>query len=85
MFGVLYGLLGIVGFACGPGDITMMSAPMATEHLLRLIPGVLELGTQDHVIHVILGATFLFAGFFTEKTLTLADVAPPQKEEVKLR
>ncbi len=84
VFGAIYGLLGIAGFACGPGEMTMMGTPMATDHLLRLIPGVLELGTQDHVVHVILGATFLFAGFATEKTLTLADVAPAEKEESKI-
>jgi hypothetical protein len=52
-FGIFYLLLGVVGFLAGDGP----------ERMLSLIPGQLELGTVDHVIHVVLGAAFLVGGF----------------------
>ena len=53
VFGAVYLLLGVVGFLLGTGD----------DRLFTVIPGQLELGTMDHVIHVLLGAVFLVGGF----------------------
>jgi|SRR5215213_4938503 len=65
VFGAVYLLLAVAGFAFGtPGG-------QHNEVLLRLIPGTLELGTVDHVIHVLLGGIYLVGGF-----LTKADAAP---------
>lgn len=55
VFGAVYLLLGIAGFAAGDGDMRM----------LRVIPGQLELGTMDHIIHVLLGAIYLIGGLMT--------------------
>lgn len=54
-FGAVYLLLGLVGFFLGAG----------AERLLAVIPGQLELGTVDHVIHVVFGIVYLIGGFMT--------------------
>ena len=38
-------------------------------HLWKLIPGTLEFGTMDHVIHIALGVIFLIAGLMTAARL----------------
>jgi hypothetical protein len=53
VFGAVYLLLGVAGFLFGDG----------ADRMLSVIPGQLELGTMDHVIHVLLGAAFLVGGF----------------------
>jgi hypothetical protein len=53
VFGIVYLLLGIVGFLLGSGD----------DKLWALLPGQLEFGTMDHVVHILLGALFLVGGF----------------------
>jgi hypothetical protein len=73
VFGVVYLLLGIAGFALGT-DAVPTIAGMASmgkdSHLLKVIPGTLELGTMDHIVHLLLGILFLIGGL-----LTKADVA----------
>jgi hypothetical protein len=54
-FGAVYLLLGIAGFALGTG----------ADRMLAVIPGQLELGTMDHIIHVVLGVVYLAGGFMT--------------------
>jgi hypothetical protein len=56
VFGAVYLLLGVAGFVAGKGDMRM----------LTVIPGQLELGTVDHVIHVVFGALFLVGGLTTK-------------------
>jgi hypothetical protein len=53
VFGVVYLLLGVVGFALGSG----------ADRVFTVIPDQLVLGTMDHVIHILLGAVFLVGGF----------------------
>jgi Domain of unknown function (DUF4383) len=53
VFGAVYLLLGVVGFALGDG----------TDRMFEVIPGQLMLGTMDHVVHIALGAVFLIGGF----------------------
>lgn len=55
VFGAVYLLLGIVGFLLGTGD----------GKIFAVLPGTLELGTMDHIIHVALGIIFLAGGFMT--------------------
>jgi len=54
VFGVVYGLLGVVGYFVGSGP----------EHVLEL--PYLMLGTRDHIIHIVLGVIFLIGGFGTK-------------------
>jgi hypothetical protein len=61
VFGALYGLLGIAGFIAGAG--TPDVPPMITDqHVLRVIPNYLELGTADSAMHLLLGFIALIAG-----------------------
>ena len=54
-FGAVYLLLGVAGFVLGTG----------ADRMFAVIPGQLELGTVDHVIHVALGVVYLIGGFMT--------------------
>ena len=56
VFGAVYLLLGIVGFAMGTGD----------DRLFTVIPDQLVLGTMDHIIHIALGVVFLIGGLMTK-------------------
>ena len=58
VFGIVYLLLGVVGFLLGEGD----------NRMFAVIPGQLELGTMDHVVHILLGAVFLVGGFLGSGT-----------------
>lgn len=72
VFGIVYLLLGVVGFLLGgPGTPGGNMAGMGPDaRLFSLIPGQLEFGTMDHVVHILLGLVFLIGGFITK-----ADVA----------
>ena len=64
-FGAFYLALGLIGFAVGkPAEtaMTMGGKPHHNSHLWALIPGRLELGDNDHVIHIALGSVFIGAG-----------------------
>jgi hypothetical protein len=68
VFGLVYGLLGVAGFLLG-GDTqhTITGITHGTDsRLLAVIPGVLELGTMDHIIHLLLAAIYLIGGFATK-------------------
>ncbi|MEP7149278.1 MAG: DUF4383 domain-containing protein [Acidobacteriota bacterium] len=54
IFGTVYLLLGVVGFAMGSGDERMFD-----------LAGILHLGTVDHIIHVLLGSIFLVGALMT--------------------
>lgn len=73
IFGVVYLLLAVLGFVLGTAQVPTMTgmAQMGTDSKLwKVIPGQLELGMMDHVVHLLLGVLFLIGGF-----LTRADVA----------
>jgi hypothetical protein len=56
VFGLVYAGLGAVGFLAGDA---------ANDRLLTVIPGQLDLGARDHLIHVVLGAIYLIGGLAT--------------------
>jgi hypothetical protein len=64
IFGVIYGLLGIVGFALGTGPDRMFEALASLG---------LHLGTMDHVVHILLAIVFLAGGLVTRPDVTTAD------------
>lgn len=70
VFGAVYGLLGVLGIVAG--------APGAGHdaRLLVVVPGVLELGVIDHVIHVVLGLVYLVAGIATHTVPRHGHVPP---------
>ena len=55
IFGLVYLLLGIVGFLLGTGPDRLFD-----------VAGILHLGTMDHLIHIALGIIFLIGGFLTK-------------------
>lgn len=56
IFGLVYGLLGVVGYFVGTGP----------DHMLELPE--LMLGTRDHIIHIAIGALYLIGGFTTKSS-----------------
>lgn len=73
-FGALYLLLGVGGYWLGmTGTSTLPNALNEggyNEHMFRVIPGALELGTADHILHIILGAVFIVVALLTRANLT---------------
>lgn len=55
IFGVVYLLLGVAGFLLGTGDMRM----------IIIVSGRLELGTMDHIIHIVIGALYLIGALMT--------------------
>jgi hypothetical protein len=69
VFGVVYLLLGVVGFLIGkPGSASVGHGGL-DSHLFVVIPRQLELGTMDHTVHVLLGIVFLIGGLLTKADL----------------
>ena len=64
IFGIVYLLLGIVGFLMGSGPDRMFD-----------VAGILHLGTMDHIIHIALGIIFLIGGLTTKADYRDADRA----------
>ena len=54
VFGLIYGLLGVVGYLVGTGP----------EHMLDV--RYLMLGTRDHIIHIVIALLYLIGGFSTK-------------------
>ena len=67
-FGAVYLLLGVVGFVMGgPGASEMAGMMHQDSKLWKVLPGTLELGQMDHIVHVLLGVVFLAGGFLTKR------------------
>ena len=56
VFGAVYLLLGVAGFLLGSGE---------GEKLFKVIPGVLEFGQMDHIIHIVIGGLYLVGALMT--------------------
>ena len=69
-FGAVYLLLGVAGFVAG-GDAAPTVPGPHDARLLKVIPGAFEVGTADHIVHILLGAIYLIGGFMT-RTVTAA-------------
>lgn len=60
VFGFVYGLLGLAGFIFGQPALPAMMPEMGSDpKLLTVIPNVLELGRNDHTLHLVLGIVFM--------------------------
>jgi Domain of unknown function (DUF4383) len=70
VFGAVYLLLGVVGFLFNSGTSTGLPPNLVdggtNTHMLHVIPGNLELGMMDHVVHILLGLIFLVGAFLTK-------------------
>lgn len=68
VFGAVYLLLGVVGFVMGtPGVSTIAGMTHQDARLWKVLPGTLELGQMDHIVHVLLGVVFLIGGLLGRK------------------
>jgi hypothetical protein len=73
VFGAVYALLGVAGFLLGSSGSPSADVPgPSDDRLWKVIPGALELGTVDHVIHIVLGAIFLIGGLVRGRDLARA-------------
>lgn len=75
VFGAVYLLLGVLGFALGaPAAPTVagMTGMPSDPNLWKVIPGQLEFGRMDHIFHLLLGILFLIGGFLTKADLDRA-------------
>lgn len=68
IFGVVYGLLGIAGFVFGEPAYPSVGNMEANENLFRVIPNVLEFGTMDHVVHILISFVFLATAYFWKRS-----------------
>jgi hypothetical protein len=69
VFGAVYLLLGVLGFALGTASastVAGMASMGVDSNLWKVIPGQLEFGKMDHIIHLLLGILFLIGGFLTK-------------------
>lgn len=66
VFGLVYLGLGVAGFVAGSEGTPTGGHPGPPDaRLLKVIPGAFEVGTSDHVVHVLLGGVFLLGGLMT--------------------
>jgi len=76
--GALYLGLSVLGFVFGNTHTATLPTSEVSgavnAEMFRLIPGVLEFGTMDHVIHLALGAIYLIAGLMTRRHLDPGEI-----------
>jgi hypothetical protein len=77
VFGVVYLLLGVAGFLFNSGTATGLPTNLVeggtNTHMLHVLPGNLELGIMDHILHVLIGLIFLIGGFLTRTDVRTDD------------
>lgn len=73
LFGVVYGLLGLLGFLVGHQAVPTPGVPgPAGDNIWKVIIGHLELGAADHVVHILIAIVYLIGGFMTRTHTTVA-------------
>jgi hypothetical protein len=76
-FGAVYLLLGVAGFLFNSGTATGLPQPLqdggTNTHMLHVLPGNLELGIMDHIVHILIGLVFLIGGFLTRADVRTDD------------
>lgn len=77
IFGLVYGLLGVAGMVFGHSGTASMHDMGADSKLLTVIPNVLELGRNDHVLHIIIGVVFIAAALMARPVVRMTSEAPP--------
>ena len=66
VFGIVYAGLGVLGFLAGSSQSPSAGVPgPADGRLLKVIPSMLELGTSDHILHILLGLIFIAGALLT--------------------
>ena len=75
-FGIVYGLLGVAGMLFGRPGMPSMHDMGSDPRLLTVIPNVLELGRNDHILHIVIGAAFIVAAVMA-RPVVQAKAEPP--------
>jgi hypothetical protein len=65
VFGLGYGLLGVAGMLFGYPGTPMLGEMGSDPKLLTVIPNILELGRNDHILHIVMGMVFLAAAMMS--------------------
>lgn len=78
-FGAVYGMLGILGFMLGEPGYPSVGHMEADQNLLRVIPNMLEFGTMDHAVHMLISAIFLYTAFTHRKERRRLVTPTPKK------
>ena len=69
VFGIVYGLLGVAGYALGTDrqhTLAGVTHGGTDSNLLQVIAGQLELASMDHGLHILFGLVFLVGGLLTK-------------------
>lgn len=67
IFGTVYALIGMSGFLLGQPGYPSFGNMESDQNLLKIIPGYLEFGTMDHLVHFLIGAFLVFTAFTFRK------------------
>ena len=74
VLGVVFSILGIVGFLTPSGVATAGEVTERTTNLFQLIPNQLEFTTNDHILNMIIGVVGLVMGFFPREKEIMIDM-----------
>ena len=74
IFATIYGVLGVAGFLFGQNTSLIPPTMDYDSFWWRLIPGSMELGTADHVVHLLIGGIFVIGSYLSTKRIK--NVAP---------
>lgn len=77
IFGVVYGLLGVAGMVLGRPGMSAMHDMGTDPRLLTVIPNVLELGRNDHILHIVIGAVLIVAALMARPVARIKAELPP--------
>ncbi|UOF01253.1 DUF4383 domain-containing protein [Bdellovibrio reynosensis] len=67
IFGAIYGALGLLGFIIGTSGIPSHGAIHPDRFLWKPAPEVLEFGTSDHILHLLIAGAFLIGAMVSFK------------------
>lgn len=82
-FGAFYGILGVAGFVFGEPGYPGVGHMEADENLLRIVPNVLELGSSDHIVHIVLSGVFLITAYAFRQSRVEAGVRKESYQSIK--
>jgi hypothetical protein len=74
-FGTLFAFLGIAGFVIGQPGLPAVGNSTSEQSLIRIVPNILEFGTMDHGIHLLLSLVLYFGVYVWRKHKNDADAA----------
>ncbi|MFM6926844.1 MAG: DUF4383 domain-containing protein [Bdellovibrio sp.] len=67
LFGFVYTLLGVLGFVVGVHGMATLGEIKEDDFLWIISPEKFELGTNDHIVHLLIGIIFLASGLIMFK------------------